>query len=249
MDHRRTASRLLAAQGHRVFLGPRTEEKVLATAKRLQEEQLDVDGVVLDGRSRESIRDFVRAAVDRFGTVDVLVNTAGISGGGVTADIADELWDDIVKEAAAKLTGEGLRAGLRRIGFECRGTHLPLTARTPYTPAEFRPSGSPAGTSPRWGCPRAHLPRPRRSWSPALKRTWRQRGRTDAWNTWRTSSVARSLAGATFLTAGQRFVRSAVRSAVAGAIAWGRRLSDGAPQETLCRGRPGTYCGPPVPPT
>src|SRR4051794_39501485 len=86
-------ARLLAEQGHRVFIGSRTEDKVLTTVKRLQEEHLDVDGAVLDVRSVDSIRGYVQAAVDRFGHVDVLVNNAGISGGGVTADIADALWD------------------------------------------------------------------------------------------------------------------------------------------------------------
>ncbi|KQV18689.1 MULTISPECIES: 4'-phosphopantetheinyl transferase superfamily protein [unclassified Kitasatospora] len=46
------------------------------------------------------------------------------------------LW--VLKEAAVKLTGEGLRGGLRRIGFEPQGECLPYVARTPYTPAEFR---------------------------------------------------------------------------------------------------------------
>jgi ketoreductase len=35
--------------------------------------------------------------VDRFGPVSVLVNNAGRSGGGVTADIPDELWRDVIE--------------------------------------------------------------------------------------------------------------------------------------------------------
>ncbi len=38
----------------------------------------------------------MRAAVDRYGPVDVLVNNAGRSGGGVTAEIPDELWFDVI---------------------------------------------------------------------------------------------------------------------------------------------------------
>ncbi|WP_225102395.1 3-oxoacyl-ACP reductase FabG [Streptomyces sp. CoH27] len=107
-------TRLLAGQGHRVFIGSRTEDKVVTTVKQLQEEQLDVDGVVLDVRSRDSIRGFVQAAVERFGTVDVLVNNAGIPGGGVTADIPDELWDDIIDtnlNSVFRLTREVLTTG------------------------------------------------------------------------------------------------------------------------------------------
>ncbi|MFD3976302.1 3-oxoacyl-ACP reductase FabG [Streptomyces cyaneofuscatus] len=89
-------ARLLAGQGHRVFLGARTEENVAATVKELREEGLEVDGTAVDVRSGDAVEAFVQAAVDRFGPVDVLVNNAGRSGGGVTADLTDELWDDVI---------------------------------------------------------------------------------------------------------------------------------------------------------
>jgi ketoreductase len=38
----------------------------------------------------------VRAAVDAFGPISVLVNNAGRSGGGPTAAISDELWYDVI---------------------------------------------------------------------------------------------------------------------------------------------------------
>ncbi|OKI61999.1 3-oxoacyl-ACP reductase FabG [Streptomyces sp. MJM1172] len=89
-------ARLLARQGHRVFLCARTEDGVTRTVKELVDEGLDVDGAPCDVRSAQDIRRFVRQAVDRFGPVDVLVNNAGRSGGGVTADITDELWFDVI---------------------------------------------------------------------------------------------------------------------------------------------------------
>jgi ketoreductase len=89
-------ARLLAAGGHRVFIGARSAENVASTVKELQAAGLDVDGTVLDVRDSASIEAFVQAAVDRFGTVDVLVNNAGRSGGGPTADITDELWEDVI---------------------------------------------------------------------------------------------------------------------------------------------------------
>ncbi|RSM85674.1 KR domain-containing protein [Kibdelosporangium aridum] len=88
--------RLLAEQGHQVFLCARDEQAVARTVKELQNAGLDVDGTTADVRSRDSVATAVRAAVDRFGTIDVLVNNAGRSGGGVTAEIADELWYDVI---------------------------------------------------------------------------------------------------------------------------------------------------------
>ncbi|WEH40475.1 3-oxoacyl-ACP reductase FabG [Streptomyces sp. AM 2-1-1] len=107
-------ARLLATQGHQVFIGSRTEDKVLTTVKQLREEGFDVHGTVLDVRSADSVRACVRDAVDQFGRVDILVNNAGISGGGVTADIADELWNDVIDtnlNSVFRLSREVLAAG------------------------------------------------------------------------------------------------------------------------------------------
>ena len=91
------SARLLASQNHKVFIGARNADNVAATVKELQTEGLDVDGAVVDVRDTTSVDAFVQAAVDRFGTVDVVVNNAGRSGGGPTADITDELWQDVIE--------------------------------------------------------------------------------------------------------------------------------------------------------
>ncbi|KAB1987530.1 3-oxoacyl-ACP reductase FabG [Streptomyces triticiradicis] len=91
------SARLLASQNHQVFIGARSADNIAATVKELQAEGLDVDGAVVDVRDTASVDAFVQAAVDRFGTVDVVVNNAGRSGGGPTADITDELWQDVIE--------------------------------------------------------------------------------------------------------------------------------------------------------
>jgi ketoreductase len=73
-----------------------------------------VDGRSCDVRSPDQVRAFVAAAVDRWGPVDVLVNNAGRSGGGVTAELADELWADVIETnltSVFRMTREVLTTG------------------------------------------------------------------------------------------------------------------------------------------
>jgi len=86
----------LAEQGFHVFLGARNAERVAATVKELRDSGLSVGGTTCDVRSGSDVRGFVQGAVDEFGRVDVLVNNAGRSGGGVTAELADNLWYDVI---------------------------------------------------------------------------------------------------------------------------------------------------------
>ncbi len=107
-------SRALAAQGHKVFICARSAENVATTVKELRDEDLEVYGAACDVRSADDISAFVQAAVDRFGPIDVLVNNAGRSGGGVTADIDDDLWLDVVNtnlNSVFRMTREVLNAG------------------------------------------------------------------------------------------------------------------------------------------
>src|SRR6266550_2143935 len=107
-------TKALAGQGDQVFICARNGEAVELTVKQLQDEGLDVAGTVCDVRSIEDIRACVRTAVQRFGPIDVLVNNVGRSGGGVTADIEDDLWFDVINtnlNSVFQMTREVLNAG------------------------------------------------------------------------------------------------------------------------------------------
>jgi len=87
---------LLAELGHRVYLCARSADNVALTVKTLREQGYDVQGTSCDVTSPAEIRAFVETAVATYGPVDILVNNAGRSGGGVTADLADDLWAEVI---------------------------------------------------------------------------------------------------------------------------------------------------------
>ncbi|GAA3170714.1 hypothetical protein GCM10017688_20560 [Streptomyces ramulosus] len=105
---------LLAGTGRPVFLCARDGERLALTLKSLRERGLEVDGTVCDVRSRAQVTAFVAAAVARYGPVEVLVNNAGRSGGGVTAELSDETWYDVIDtnlNGVFLMTREVLTAG------------------------------------------------------------------------------------------------------------------------------------------
>jgi ketoreductase len=107
-------AKALASQGDQVFICARNSEAVKLTVKQLRDEGLDVEGTVCDVRSIADIQACVRAAVQRFGPIGVLVNNVGRSGGGVTADIDDDLWFDVINtnlNSVFLMTREVLNAG------------------------------------------------------------------------------------------------------------------------------------------
>jgi len=89
------ANRLAAAR-HRVFVCSRNKDDVAELVDQLGAAGYVADGLAADVTVADDIRDLVEAAVRRFGPVGVLVNNAGKNGGGVTAELSDELWDDLL---------------------------------------------------------------------------------------------------------------------------------------------------------
>jgi ketoreductase len=121
----------LAGRGDRVFICSRTAESVELTVKQLRDQGFDVDGTTCDVTSIEDIQACVRVAVERFGPIDVLVNNVGRSGGGVTADIADDLWFDVINtnlNSVFLMTREVLNVGGMRHRDRGRIVNIASTA-------------------------------------------------------------------------------------------------------------------------
>jgi NADP-dependent 3-hydroxy acid dehydrogenase YdfG len=83
-------ARELAAAGAKLMLGARRSERLEALAAELGE---NVAWARLDVTEREGFADFVAAAEERFGRVDVLVNNAGVMPLSPLAALLVEQWD------------------------------------------------------------------------------------------------------------------------------------------------------------
>ena len=97
----RAISAGLAAHGARVLIGSRTAEKVEQAARELnQQAEGDDDdpkvaGVALDVTNDNSVERAARKAVDLFGRLDILVNSAGIMLRKPTFELTPEAFNEV----------------------------------------------------------------------------------------------------------------------------------------------------------
>jgi len=85
----------LAAEGARLLLTARDEGDLAAEAERLRGAGAGaVETIAADLTRPEEAERVAAAALDAFGRVDILVNCAGASQGGVFWDIPDQVWED-----------------------------------------------------------------------------------------------------------------------------------------------------------
>ena len=139
-------ARLLGAQGFSVYLCARTAEDVVSTVKQLRAEGIDAGGQACDVRCKDDVEAFIAAAVEAYGPVEVLVNNAGRNGGGVTAELSDELWYDVIDTnltsvflvTRAALSTGGMRAAGRGriITISSTGGKNGVALAAPYSAAK-----------------------------------------------------------------------------------------------------------------
>ena len=88
-------AKLFAKEGAKVVIGDILEERGRQTEAEINEAGGDCLFVKLDVTTESDWRDAVAATLDRFGKLNILVNTAGISLTGDIENFSEEDWDRI----------------------------------------------------------------------------------------------------------------------------------------------------------
>ncbi|MFE5948495.1 3-oxoacyl-ACP reductase FabG [Streptomyces sp. NPDC056480] len=113
-------ARDFTARGLRVYICARHQDAVDQAVEQLSQGDTAVAGIVCDVSSAEDAGRFVEEVVRTAGGLDILVNNAGRAGGGVTADLTDELWQDVIQTNLGGVFHMS-RAALRHGGMQDRG--------------------------------------------------------------------------------------------------------------------------------
>ena len=91
------SGRLLAGRGASVVLVDRDEAAAETAVKELVEEDLNVSQAVADVTDSAACQAAVQQAVDRYGRLDILVNSAGIPGkNGCVWELSSEEWGSVI---------------------------------------------------------------------------------------------------------------------------------------------------------
>jgi NAD(P)-dependent dehydrogenase (short-subunit alcohol dehydrogenase family) len=131
------------AKGAKVVLAARRAERLAGLVERLGDAALAVTTDVTDEAAVESLFD---RAVERFGTVDVLINNAGIADSTPVDEMPLELWSRVIETS---LTSAFLcsRAAFRVMKDKGRGRILNIGSISARVPRQ----NSPAYAASKWG--------------------------------------------------------------------------------------------------
>jgi NAD(P)-dependent dehydrogenase (short-subunit alcohol dehydrogenase family) len=90
------AARKLAQEGASVVICSDREDQTTQAAGGLSEENLEVRGMRADVTSSADMKGLVDFAVEAYGGLDVLVNSAGVQRYGTVADTEESVWDEVL---------------------------------------------------------------------------------------------------------------------------------------------------------
>lgn len=125
----RAIAQVLARQGVKVAICGRRSEPLAAVEQSISAQGGQVLGVQADVSQADDVTRLVQTVVDTFGPIDVLVNNAGIGGGGFIHEHDLEAWDRIL---AVNLRGSFLlaRAVLPSMRQRRRGQIINISSET-----------------------------------------------------------------------------------------------------------------------
>lgn len=88
----------LASEGHDVILVARHIEKLRSTQTELKQAfpARDIRILACDVSQPDAVRQMMSGLAEAGDKLSVLVNGAGISGGGITSKVSDELWQNVI---------------------------------------------------------------------------------------------------------------------------------------------------------
>jgi NADP-dependent 3-hydroxy acid dehydrogenase YdfG len=89
-------ARRLSALGHRVVIGARRTDRLLALAEELRSQGATVSAIELDVTSLDSVRAFAEFALAQHGRIDVLINNAGVMPLSPIADLRIADWEQMI---------------------------------------------------------------------------------------------------------------------------------------------------------
>ncbi len=87
---------VFGAAGARLFLTGRVEEKLAKLSAALKAEGVDVSYKAIDIAVSGASGELVDATVKEMGTIDILVNSAGINRPEKSVDVTEKNWDDVM---------------------------------------------------------------------------------------------------------------------------------------------------------
>lgn len=90
------AARRLAQDGYAVVVSGSDPDAVERAVVELRDELLDVRGIAADVRDAERVAAAVAFAVDTYGGLDVLVNSAGVQRYGTVESTSPEVWEEVL---------------------------------------------------------------------------------------------------------------------------------------------------------
>ena len=125
------AARALAAAGMRVMLGARRAAQLDEVCASIRVHGGTADAVVTDIRDEAQVERLIAAAVERYGSIDTLVNNAAIGTVRTIADGRSDEWRAIV-ETNILGTLVACRAALRHMLPQRRGDILNVTSASAH---------------------------------------------------------------------------------------------------------------------